>query len=173
MKATLAARCLDTSMPRTYILPRMSPRDPAAVSASMRQVRSEGTSPERTLRKALWRRGLRYRLHYRRLPGKPDIVFPREKVAVFVDGDFWHGNQWRLRGLSSLEDQFKDSPKGDYWIPKIRRNMIRDADATRTLEYEGWHVIRIWESDIKRSLDSCVHQVSQAIQRRRQEGRGF
>lgn len=141
----------------------MGVRDPAIVSQTMRRVRSRDTVPERSLRRALWQRGLRYRLYCRHLPGNPDIVFSRSRVAVFVDGDFWHGNQWRLRGLRSLEEQFEGSPKSEYWVPKIRRNIIRDGDATRRLEYEGWIVIRLWESDLKRDLDACVQKVAEAV----------
>lgn len=106
---------------------------------------------------------MRYRTNYKRLPGKPDIVFPTAKVAVFVDGDFWHGNQWRLRGHSSLEEQFRNSERADYWVPKIRRTMIRDADATAHLEYEGWRVVRLWESEIVSDLDSCADKVAATV----------
>lgn len=80
-------------------------------------------------------------------------------MAVFVDGDFWHGNQWRLRGLQRLEDQFRDSQNSDYWIRKISRNMIRDSESTTALEDSGWRVVRVWESDIKRDLGSCIDRI--------------
>lgn len=137
----------------------------------MRRVRSRDTGPEMTLRKALWRRGLRYRLYYRKLPGNPDIVFPGHKVAVFVDGDFWHGNQWRLRGHSSLEEQFAESPNAPYWVRKIKRNVIRDSNVTTALEYDGWCVIRLWESDLKKNLESCVQQVTAAVSEGKQARR--
>ena len=133
----------------------------------MKQVRSRDTSPEKVLRKALWAQGLRYRLHAKRLPGNPDIVFPSARVAVFVDGDFWHGNQWRLRGLSSLEEQFRDSPNASYWVPKITRNMKRDADANHRLQDMGWGVVRCWESEIKSDLQSCVQRVVGDVRRRK------
>ncbi len=143
-------------------------RPAAVVSATMRQVRSRDTSPERLLRKALWAQGLRYRLHSKRLPGHPDIVFPSPRVAVFVDGDFWHGNQWRVRGLSRLEDQFDGTPNAEtYWVPKIRRNMERDAEANRRLKRMGWRVIRCWESEIKRDLNTCVRRIVRTLRRRR------
>jgi DNA mismatch endonuclease, patch repair protein len=106
---------------------------------------------------------LRFRLHRATLPGHPDIVFPGAKVAVFVDGDFWHGNQWRLRGLQRLEDQFRDSENSEYWIRKISRNVIRDRESTTTLEQSGWRVIRVWESDIKRDLSGCVDRVEREV----------
>ncbi len=141
-------------------------RDPEVVSRTMQRVRATDTGPEVSLRKALWKRGLRYRLYDRKLPGKPDIVFRSAKVAVFVDGDFWHGNQWRIRGLGSLEDQFEGSPRAEYWIPKIRRTMVRDADRTRELEYDGWRVIRFWESVLKDDLERCAEQVAQVVRKR-------
>lgn len=144
----------------------MARRDPDVVSATMRQVRARDTGPEISLRKALWKRGLRYRLYDRSLPGNPDIVFPGSRVVVFVDGDFWHGNQWRQRGHRSLDEQFDGGSNAEYWVKKIQRNMIRDGDATRRLEYDGWCVVRIWESDLKRDLDKCVQRVEQAVRER-------
>jgi DNA mismatch endonuclease (patch repair protein) len=92
----------------------------------MKQVKSEDTAPEIALRHAVWARGLRYRLHDADLPGKPDMVLPRHKIAVFVDGDYWHGNQWRERGFRSLEEQLEQVHNKEYWIKKIERNMARD-----------------------------------------------
>ena len=141
----------------------MAYREPSVVSEVMRRVRSRDTTPEIALRKALWRRGMRYRTHYKHLPGRPDIVFPTARVAVFVDGDFWHGNQWRLRGHTSLDGQFQNSDRAEYWVPKIRRNMIRDADATARLEYGGWKVVRVWESEIASDLERCADKVGEAV----------
>ena len=131
----------------------------------MRRVGSRNTSPEIALRKALWSRGFRYRLHANKLPGKPDFVLPSHRVAVFVDGDFWHGNQWRLRGLSSLDQQFENSATSSYWIPKIRRNMERDLANNQILRQMGWRVVRCWESEIKREPDRCVEKIIQQIRR--------
>jgi DNA mismatch endonuclease, patch repair protein len=129
----------------------VSARSAEVISATMRKVRSWHTTPELTLRKALWAKGMRYRLHSKRLPGHPDIIFSRAKVALFVDGDFWHGNQWRKRGFKSLEEQFANAPNANYWIPKIKRNIDRDAEVTRILQEKGWDVIRVWESELKAS----------------------
>jgi DNA mismatch endonuclease (patch repair protein) len=151
----------------TYILATaMGRRDANVVSASMRRVRSRDTGPELALRKALWKRGLRYRLYAKKLPGKPDIVFARARIAVFVDGDFWHGNQWQLRGLDRLEDQFEGNANADYWVPKIRRTMIRDSDNTARLEYDGWQVLRFWESEVAKDLESCVTRIALAVTKR-------
>src|SRR5215469_16746998 len=97
-------------------------RGPEEISAIMRKVRGRDTTPELRLRQALWARGLRYRVEADNLPGKPDIVFPTARLAVFVDGDFWHGAQWRKRRKASLEEQFtRSKPESRaYWLTKIR-----------------------------------------------------
>ena len=125
----------------------------------MRSVRSRDTGPELLFRKALWRRGIRYRLCAKDMPGKPDIVVPSLRLAIFIDGDFWHGGQWSRRNLSSLEDQFTQTGSRDYWIGKIRRNMDRDCRSTSVLLSQGWKVLRFWESDIKKNLESCLEAV--------------
>ena len=97
-------------------------RDPAVTSRIMAAVKGRDTVPEIRLRRELHRRGLRYRLRSK-LPGKPDLVFSRARVAVFVDGDMWHGRGWRERGFSSMEEQFAGHRNPDFWIAKIRRNV--------------------------------------------------
>jgi DNA mismatch endonuclease Vsr len=86
-------------------------RSAAEISAIMRRVRARDTNPEVLLRRALWKRGIRYRLGGMGLPGKPDIVIARARLAIFVDGDYWHGNQWRLRGHNSVEAQLDRNPR--------------------------------------------------------------
>lgn len=127
----------------------------------MRKVKSTNSSAELTLRRALHQRGLRYRLHVRGLPGKPDIVFPSHRVAVFVDGDFWHGRQWRARGLPNLEAQFRSNR--EYWVRKIEGTVARDQRVTAELEQLGWIVVRLWETDILRDTASCVNEVVDAL----------
>ena len=129
----------------------------------MRRVRSRDTSPELLLRKALHARGLRFRLCAKELPGKPDIVFPSARLAVFVDGDLWHGRQWRRRGLACLEEQFARSERRDYWLSKIGRNMARDRCATADLVAQGWRILRFWESDLKEDLEGCVEMTAKTI----------
>jgi len=133
-------------------------------SAIMRKVRSNDTTPELVFRKALWARGVRYRVCPPDLPGKPDVVIPSKRVAVFIDGDFWHGNQWRRRGLLALEDQFGEgaSNKG-YWLGKIRRTMRRDCAVTASLLSAGWTVLRFWESDIRGDVERCVRMTLDAV----------
>src|SRR5262245_22923724 len=113
----------------------------------MRRVRSRDTAPELLLRKALWAAGLRFRTCSETLPGKPDIVIHSKRLAIFIDGDFWHGGQWSRRKLSSLDDQFRRTESRDYWLAKIRRNMDRDCRMTSTLMASGWSVLRLWESE--------------------------
>lgn len=125
----------------------------------MRRVASSDTQPEQMLRKALWRHGLRYRICHDQLPGKPDIVLVSRRLVIFVDGDFWHGGQYLRRGFGSLEEQFAHSSKREYWVRKIGRNVRRDLATTLQLLESGWRVIRFWESDLRRELDTCVQIV--------------
>ncbi len=95
--------------------------------------------------------------------GKPDIVFRDRKLAVFVDGDYWHGNQWELRGKRCLEEQFHLSTNAGYWIRKIRTNMKRDARQTSELAKTGWSVLRFWESDLQDHMENGVAQVLESL----------
>lgn len=135
-------------------------RDPAVTSRIMAAVRSRDTGPELLLRRELHRRGLRYRLHTD-LPGRPDIVFRKARLAIFVDGDFWHGHGWRERGYASLEEQFVHHRDPQKWQIKIRRNVQRDREVDALLEEGGWRVLRVLES----SLHSCLAGVANDIQR--------
>ncbi|MFD7403013.1 very short patch repair endonuclease [Streptomyces sp. NPDC059866] len=137
-------------------------RDPAVTSRIMAAVPSRNTRPEVALRRALWRRGLRYRVRTT-LPGKPDITFPGARLAVFVDGDFWHGNAWRIRGLPSFEAQFDRMNNPDFWRAKLRRNMTRDAEVNSALAQAGWTVYRVFESRLKRDLDEVVEEIFQRV----------
>ena len=130
----------------------------------MSAVKYKDTEPELMLRKALWSRGLRYRKNYRSLPGKPDVVFTRAKIAVFCDGDYWHGHNWALRGLSSLEEEL--AAYSDFWREKITKNIERDKKVTAQLEALDWLVIRVWESDIRANIDSVTDRIIKAYQER-------
>jgi len=110
------------------------------------------------LRKAIHRRGLRFRKNVRALPGCPDIVFSGPKVAVFCDGDFWHGRSWSERKAKLLR-----GTNGSYWIAKIERNMDRDIEVQEQLERRGWRVLRFWESDISNDLTTIVGDVEGAV----------
>jgi DNA mismatch endonuclease, patch repair protein len=121
-------------------------------SEQMSRIKSRNTKPEMRLRKALWKSGLRYRKNVKSLPGCPDIVFNNSKLAVFVDGEFWHGYQWE-------EKKQKIKSNRNFWIPKIERNMQRDRINDSLLFDQGWYVMRFWESDIKKRLDDCVNKI--------------
>jgi DNA mismatch endonuclease (patch repair protein) len=114
-----------------------------ASSRAMRGNRKYDTKPELLLRRELWRLGLRFRRHARGLPGQPDIVFPFVRVAVFCDGDFWHGRNW-----SVLRGKLQRRANAPYWIAKIEANMRRDLTQMEALRQLGWHVMRLWETDI-------------------------
>lgn len=133
------------------------------VSRIMRQVRSTGTTPELILRRELWARGLRYRVCVADLPGKPDIVFRGKRLTIFIDGDFWHGGQWRRRGLAALKEQFAENPNSGYWLTKIQRTMRRDCATTASLMVQGWMVLRFWESDIRANAAGCVQMTMEAL----------
>ena len=135
-------------------------RDPAITHKIMSSIKSKDTEPELMLRKALWKKGLRYRINYKKLPGKPDVVFTKAKIVVFCDGDFWHGHNWALRGIPSLEDEL--ATYSDFWREKILRNIARDQKNTELLTAEGWTVIRFWESEIRSDLEKCVTAVVEA-----------
>jgi DNA (cytosine-5)-methyltransferase 1 len=139
-------------------------RSAEEISAIMRKVHDRDTTPELALRRALWARGLRYRVNATDLPGKPDIVILSARLAIFVDGDFWHGNQFRKRKLTALEEQFPETVTKTYWLTKIRRNMTRDAANTSVLLSQGWSVLRFWESQLRTDLEGCVAMVARVVE---------
>lgn len=123
-------------------------------SALMSRVRTRGTAPEVALRKALWAHGIRgWRLHPSRVPGKPDLAWIGRRVAVFVDGAFWHGHPDHYWGQS-----------GEFWDAKIERNRDRDRQVNEELAAQGWRVIRLWDFEVARSPGDCVSRVAAAIE---------
>jgi DNA mismatch endonuclease, patch repair protein len=120
------------------------------------------------LRGALHRAGYRFRKNVRGIFGNPDIVFPREKVAVFVDGDFWHARVLKERGMTALRHSLKTSNR-EFWIAKLGRNYERDRAVTAELERLGWLVLRLWENDLKRQVGVGIKTVVAAIEARRSE----
>lgn len=135
----------------------MADRTPEITHKIMSAVKQKDTEPELMLRKALWHKGLRYRKNYKKLPGHPDVVFTQRKLVVFCDGDYWHGHNWAIRGLPSLEAELERY--SDFWKAKILRNIERDKKINLQLVEMGWQVLRIWESDIRKDLDACVNLV--------------
>lgn len=129
---------------------------PEQRSALMAKVRSWDTGPERTLRSALHRRGLRFRKHLKTLRGRPDIVFVSALVAVFVDGDFWHGYRYPVW-------KHKLTP---YWQAKIERNRARDRRTFACLRRQGWIVIRVWEHEISTAVDAPARRIVRIVRAR-------
>jgi len=118
----------------------------------MRSIKGIDTQIELIIRKELFRRGYRYRINYKKLAGKPDIVFVSKKIAIFCDSEFWHGRNWEDKKAKIKNNQ-------SYWIPKIERNIERDKLITRQLEQTGWTVLRFWDSDIKIGLNNCIDKI--------------
>ena len=143
------------------------PRSQEAVSKNMQKIRSEDTSIELRLRKALWHKGYRYRKNYKDLPGKPDIALTKYKIAIFCDSEFFHGKDWE-----TLKPRLEKGKNPDYWIPKIERNMERDREKDRRLLFEGWTVLHFWGKDILKDTDGCVRAVEEAIFEGMLEGSG-
>ena len=134
------------------------------VSKRMANVSLKGGKAETALAKALWHEGVRYRKNYRKLPGSPDIAITKYKIAVFVDGEFWHGYDWEGR-----KNKLKSNR--EYWIEKIEENITRDKRNDRLLEEMGWLTIHFWEKDVNKQLDVCVKKVLEAVEeQRRKEG---
>ena len=134
----------------------MSKKTPEQISYNMQQVKNKDSKIEVLLRKELWSRGLRYRKNVNRIYGKPDIVFIGKKIAVFCDSEFWHGYNWEER-----KKDFKSHQ--EFWIPKIERNMERDAEVTAKLESEGWTVLRFWGNEIKKNTAQCADIIEKAV----------
>jgi DNA mismatch endonuclease (patch repair protein) len=115
----------------------------------MTSVRNKDTDLEVLVRSRLHRLGLRFRKHVKALPGTPDVVFPRAKVAVFVDGDFWHGYRFRTWRHKVAE----------FWQAKIEKNRRRDAQNFRRLRGMGWKVIRLWKHELQKDPDGCIERI--------------
>lgn len=142
---------------------RTGPRDPAVTSRMMAAVRNKDSNAELRLRRALHAAGLRYRLHASDVPGRPDLVIRSRRLAVFVDGDMWHGNpeEVRRRGRENLADLFPS--RTEWWVAKIQRNMARDREVTEALRSAGWIVVRLWEHDILSDPDAAARKVLEAV----------
>lgn len=122
-------------------------------SRNMSKIKSANTKPEKMLRAALWREGIRYRKNWRKLIGCPDIAITKYKIAIFVDGDFWHA-----RGHQEAPGEEVGSNK-EFWRKKLTRNVERDKEVNDKLVAEGWLVLRFWESDIKKDIGIAVKEI--------------
>ena len=125
-------------------------------SYNMSRIKGKNTTIEMLLSKALWHRGLRFRKNSKAVYGHPDISIKKYKVAIFCDGDFWHGWDWENR---------KDSIKNnrEYWIPKIERNMQKDIEVNHVLSSMGWRVIRVWEHEIRDNLPDTADMIIRIV----------
>lgn len=128
-----------------------------AISKRMGNVSLKGGKSETALAKALWKEGIRYRKNYKKLPGSPDIAITKYKVAVFVDGEFWHGENWEYRKQKLKSNR-------DYWIEKIEENIARDKRNDEILIEMGWIPVHFWEKEIKKDIQKCVNKVIDAVQ---------
>jgi len=136
----------------------LKPASAAASRAARASSRKVGTACEMVLRQALWSAGFRYRVSVRGLTGNPDIAFLRQRVAIFCDGDFWHG-----RDLEVRVERLKRGHNAPYWVQKIRSNASRDQRHTEELQQQGWRVIRLWEKDILRCPEDAVLKVVELL----------
>lgn len=135
---------------------RIDVMTPAQRSRCMSRIRSKNTRPEQELRKAIWASGLRYRL-YGRLPGKPDIVFSPQKVAVFVDGCFWHGCHIHRTWPKT---------RSEFWRKKIRGNVLRDKHVNSALKAQGWLVRRFWEHEVEENPAKIAKRITRLVKKR-------
>ncbi|MGQ1890932.1 very short patch repair endonuclease [Thermophagus sp. OGC60D27] len=123
---------------------------------NMQAVKNKGSKIEVMLAKELWKRGLRYRKNDKTVFGKPDFTFRKYKIAVFVDGEFWHGKDWDTRKYDHKSNQ-------EFWLKKIERNIERDKEVNTYLMNEGWQVLRFWGKEIKSELVNCVQKIEDKI----------
>lgn len=145
---------------------RSKPR--AEIARNMSAIRSTGNLTETALRQALHGLGLRYRKYRNDLLGRPDIVFSGPRVAVFVDGDYWHGRLLIDGGPDALEAKVGRlaEPSRAYWRDKFTRRVQRDQEITTALRNDGWLVLRFWESDVKKNVDHAARRIAAAVRRR-------
>lgn len=125
---------------------------------NMQSIKGRDTSIEIALRKALWKKGYRYRKNYSKLPGSPDIVLTKYRIAIFCDSEFFHGKDW-----DSLKIKLKKGNNPEFWIAKIQRNKERDREKDLQLSYLGWTVIHFWGKDILKKTDECIRVIEEAI----------
>lgn len=133
-------------------------RDSSIVSKNMGKIRSKDTSIEVQLRKALWHKGYRYRKNLKALPGSPDIVLTKYKIAIFCDSEFFHGKDWDV-----LKLRLKKGKNPDYWIKKIERNRTRDWENDKKLLFLDYTVIHFWGQDILKHTDECLQVIEEAV----------
>ncbi len=125
---------------------------------NMSKIKSKDTSIEIILRKALWVRGYRFRKNYKDLPGRPDIAITKYKIAIFCDGEFFHGWDWNQSRI-----KIANGKNSDYWIKKIERNIERDQEKDVLLWTIGWKVLHFWGKDIINDTEGCIRTIEETI----------
>ena len=125
---------------------------------NMQNIHQKDTSIELCLRKALWKKGYRYRKNVKTLPGKPDIVITKYKIAIFCDSEFFHGKDWEV-----LKLRLEKGVHGDFWVKKITNNRRRDDEVNKQLLFMGWIVIRFWGKEIMKNTDECVRVIEETV----------
>ena len=135
----------------------MDNHTPEQRKKNMKAIKNKDSKIEVLLREELWARGLRYRKNVKSVYGHPDIVFIGKKVAVFCDGEFWHGYDWDNKKKEIQSNQ-------EFWIPKIERNIDRDKEVNERLKSEGWTVLRFWGNEILKDADSCVETIQKRLE---------
>ncbi len=125
---------------------------------TMSHIRGKDTAIEVTLRKALWKKGYRYRKNYKRLPGTPDICLTKYKIAIFCDSEFFHGKDWEV-----LKLKLEKGNNGPYWTKKIQDNINRDDEVDKQLMFLGWTVIHFWGKEILKKTDECIKVIEETI----------
>jgi len=128
------------------------------------KIRGKNTKPELAFRKALWASGYRYRIDSRKLIGRPDIVLNKYKTIVFIDGEFWHGFNWKERKAKLRTNR-------EFWIAKIERNQQRDREVNAELKRLGYTVFRFWDKEIKKDLEGCLDKVIAHLKLQSEHGR--
>ena len=126
---------------------------------NMAAIKNKNSEIECILRKILWNNGYRYHKNCSKVYGKPDICFPRKKVAVFCDSEFWHGYNWE-------ENRNKIQTHKDFWLKKIEKNMVRDKEVNKKLEKDGWTVLRFWGNIIKKDPEACLYEIQKVLERK-------
>lgn len=148
---------LNRTMSRTYVRDKRSPTPKSeTVSRVMSANRAKNSKPEMLLRQRLWREGIRgYRLHYKRVPGRPDISFVGKKIAIFVNGCYWH--------RCPKCNYSKPKTNAEFWAAKFERNVARDNRKVSELQALGWQILTVWECELKKDLDSVIKTIKKYL----------
>lgn len=125
---------------------------------NMSNIKNKDTKIERILRKTLWENGIRYRKNFRKLPGTPDLVITKYKIAIFCDSEFFHGKDWEV-----LKPTLERGKNAEFWVEKISKNILHDDEVNKKLNFLGWTVIRFWGKDILKNPEECVQVIKETI----------